>query len=288
MTMSTVPAKPLPEIKENDAKGHIAALYDDIRAVIGVPMINLIFRHMATVPGCLDWAWATTRPLYLSGAIPKAAAALTESILPGQTADLTGPISAAGLSTDDIDGMSRVLDSYGRANPMNLVGLKVIDLALDQMPQDDTVGQAPAVSDEMLLTPEGMPDLLPMIDPTTAPDRTRGALSRLARQIHGGDTGVIPSLYRHFGAWPDFLEELESALEPTLSGGIEDAAQSMLADGERRAEIMYRGLALSDMPPPDGQATATLKHLIGQFPPNICRLTVLATLLKRGLPATAP
>nr|NKB46120.1 hypothetical protein [Alphaproteobacteria bacterium] len=58
---------PLPEIKEGDAVGETAALYDDIRAVIGVPMVNLIFRHMATVPGCLLWAWGTVRPPYISG-----------------------------------------------------------------------------------------------------------------------------------------------------------------------------------------------------------------------------
>ena len=282
-----MPANPLPEIKEDAAEGHIAALYDDVRAVIGVPMVNLIFRNMATIPRCFDWAWATTRPLYLSGDIPEAAAALTETVLPGKTADLSQAIATAGLSSGDIGEIARVLDSYGRANPMNLIGLKVIELALDQAPQKDGIGRTPALVPGMLKTPEGLADLLPMADPTTAPEQTRDALARLARQIHGGDTGVIPSLYRHFGAWPVFLEDLERALAPALSDGIEDAAQAMLAQGEEQAQKLYWALPLPDMAPPSEEATAALKHLIKQFPLNICRMTVLATLLKRGLPEPA-
>jgi len=38
------------------------------------------------------------------------------------------------------------------------------------------------------------------------------------------------------------------------------------------------------MAQPDSSTATALKRLIGQFPPNICRMTVLATLLRRGLP----
>ena len=279
-----MPADPLPEIKEDAAEDRIAALYDDIRVVIGVPMVNLIFRNMATVPGCLDWAWTVIRPLYVHGEIPAAADSLTESVLPGKSADLAAPIAAEGLSRADIDEIGRVLVSYGRANPMNAVGLNVIDLALDRSPRKNPTGTADPLSDNQLRKPEGMADLLPMIDPASAPERTRNALNRLAIQIHGSDTGVIPSLYRHFGAWPTFLEALEEALAPALSDGIEAAAQSMLKNSRAAARALYGTLPLPDMPFPDEHATATLKHLIAQFPPNICRMTVLATLLRRGLP----
>ncbi len=279
-----MPADPLPEIKENAAEGRVAALYDDIRTVIGVPIVNLIFRNMATVPGCLDWAWAVIRPLYVHGEIPAAADSLTESVLPGKSANLTAPITAEGLSLTDVAEIARVLESYGRANPMNAVGLNVIGLVLDQAPKKNSTGTVDPLSDDQLRKPEGMTDLLPMVDPTTAQKRTRAALTRLAIQIHGSDTGVIPSLYRHFGAWPAFLEALEDALAPALSDGIEEAAQSMLKNSRAVARALYGTLPLPKMPFPDEQATATLNHLITQFPPNICRMTVLATLLRRGLP----
>ena len=277
-------ADPLPEIKEDKADGHIAALYNDIRAVIGVPIVNLIFRYMATVPGCLEWTWGTLRPLYISGDIPDAADVLTADVLPGQSADLSGPISKAALTPNDIIAIDRVLNSYGRANPMNAVGLQVINLALDHEPQSESVGYALSLTDDDFLSPSGLADLLPMIDPSTAPERVHNALQRLARQFHGGDTGVIPSLYRHFGAWPVFLEHLESALAPVLSDGIESAAMRMLEESKGHAHTLYMNLTLPETQP-DGSTVAALRQLIGQFPANICRMTVLATLLKRSLPS---
>lgn len=279
-------AKPaLPEIRESDAVGETAALYDDIRAVIGVPIVNLLFRHMATVPGCLLWAWGTIRPLYIDEEIPKAARALTADVMPGQSADLRSPIAVAHLSRADVAEINRVLDTYGRANPMNLIGLKIIDLALDGELQNANIGRTPPLSEGDFKRPSDLKDLLPMTDPLSAKPRTQAALNNLARQIHGGDTGVIPSLYRHFGAWPEFLDALEPALAPTLAGGgFEASAQAMLSASEATALKLYRDLPLQDLAPPDASATNALKGLIAQFPPNICRMTVLATLLRRGLP----
>ena len=52
------------EIRETDASPHVAALYADIKAATGTPQVNLIFRHLATFPGVLDWAWAVLGPAY--------------------------------------------------------------------------------------------------------------------------------------------------------------------------------------------------------------------------------
>jgi hypothetical protein len=273
----------LPEVKESDAVGEISALYDDIRAVIGAPIVNLVFRNMATIPGCLLWAWGTVRPLYINGEIPKAARALTAAVMPGHHADLSQPIKAASLSLTDLAEIDRVLDTYGRANPMNLIGLKVIDLALAGTPQEPGVRRIPALNKRSLLKPEGLRGLLPMTDPLNAPAGTRGALNKLARQIHGGDTGVIPSLYRHFGGWPIFLKFLEPALEPLLRGGaFEASAQHMLSDSEAYAKSFHKTLPLQDMAAPGPEAVAALKMLSQQFPPNICRMTVLAILIRRN------
>ncbi|SVD57622.1 uncharacterized protein METZ01_LOCUS410476, partial [marine metagenome] len=50
------------EIAETEATGQTRAIYDDFKSSIGLPTINLIYRHMATTPGCLEWAWALLRP----------------------------------------------------------------------------------------------------------------------------------------------------------------------------------------------------------------------------------
>ena len=48
---------PLPAIAEADATGAVALMFADIRAVTGVGVVNLIWRHLATIPGGLAWAW---------------------------------------------------------------------------------------------------------------------------------------------------------------------------------------------------------------------------------------
>jgi len=48
---------PVPAITEAGATGEIAAIFADIRHVLGVEVVNLIWRHLATLPGALPWAW---------------------------------------------------------------------------------------------------------------------------------------------------------------------------------------------------------------------------------------
>ena len=67
---------PVPAITEAGATGEIAAIFADIRLVLGVDVVNLIWRHLATIPGALPWAWGTLPPLYADGSIAAEAAAL--------------------------------------------------------------------------------------------------------------------------------------------------------------------------------------------------------------------
>ena len=50
---------PVPAISESEATGLIAQIYADIRSVNRVSAVNLIWRHLATIPGALPWVWTT-------------------------------------------------------------------------------------------------------------------------------------------------------------------------------------------------------------------------------------
>src|SRR5258707_12282242 len=67
---------PVPAIAEASATGAVAEIFADIRRVLGVEVVNLIWRHLATIPGALLWAWGMLRPLYVNGSIAAEAAAL--------------------------------------------------------------------------------------------------------------------------------------------------------------------------------------------------------------------
>jgi hypothetical protein len=41
----------LPEVPENQVSGKLREIYEDIKLALGVPMVNLIFRHVAPLRG---------------------------------------------------------------------------------------------------------------------------------------------------------------------------------------------------------------------------------------------
>jgi hypothetical protein len=51
----------LPEIREEDAPAGIRRIFTDIKRASGTPLVNLIFRHLATIPGGLEWVWGCIR-----------------------------------------------------------------------------------------------------------------------------------------------------------------------------------------------------------------------------------
>src|SRR3954451_20433969 len=113
-------------IPESAARGETAEIFADIRKVLGTSVVNLIWRHLATMPGALQWTWATVRPLYL-GAAPRHAESVRRGIalpkLPGFSADT---LLAAGIDESDQAIIRHVLDSYQHTNALALVVLSAL------------------------------------------------------------------------------------------------------------------------------------------------------------------
>ena len=57
----------LAEIDEKAATGEIAAIFEDVRRLWGVPYVSAIHRHLATRPGVLEWAWEAVGSAFRSG-----------------------------------------------------------------------------------------------------------------------------------------------------------------------------------------------------------------------------
>jgi hypothetical protein len=105
---------PFPAVAESSATVETAQLFADIRAVVGVRLVNLVWRHLATIDGALPWAWAGVKPLYLRGMPDQAAVRFRQSMIVPQLASLGGVQPA---SVDD------VLASYDHSNTINLFAL---------------------------------------------------------------------------------------------------------------------------------------------------------------------
>src|SRR5258707_6582907 len=145
-------------VREEDAAGEIAKIFADIRRVLGTSVVNLIWRNLATMPGALEWTWATVRPLYLGDA-PRHAEAVRRTIAlpdwPGFSADA---LLAAGVDETERALIRNVLDSYQHTNALALVVLSALLAHYEPRPADAVkpAGTAPKPSGAKI------PELPPM------------------------------------------------------------------------------------------------------------------------------
>ena len=113
----------LPEVPEREAEGLVAELYGDIRQVVGLPLVNLVYRHLAVEPRRLEAAWSQLRPNLTDEAIDSGA----ETLLTAASLDvpaLSAPtLEAVGLDRRGLDAVAATLAAYNHANPRNLIAL---------------------------------------------------------------------------------------------------------------------------------------------------------------------
>src|SRR5260370_278542 len=126
---------PVPAITEATATGEIAEIFADIRRVLGVEVVNLIWRHLATIPGALPWAWGMLRPLYRDGSIAAEAAALRNELdLPPLPPFPVEALAAADLAGGDLGSLRNVLAAYYRTNAMAIIAFSVPPRRFDDEP----------------------------------------------------------------------------------------------------------------------------------------------------------
>ena len=257
--MTNPSGDPVPAISEAEASGHIAVLFDDIRATLGVPVVNLIWRHLAVFPGGLAWAWQSLKPLYANGAVSAQATALRAGLdipkLPGLSAPA---LAAAGLSRDDLAWITMIQASYERSNAMNMIALGALLAQLEGGPPAPTAkiiaAASPSYGDEKVVAGE-MPLLLTL-------DAMNADLRALVEALNriGGRDEILASMYRHLAHWPPYLALLHVLLAPFADDGrLEPLIRGVINDGTRRAALIAPGLAS-----PDHNLSAPLEAEVGK------------------------
>ena len=261
----------MPTLPETEATGTAAALYADIRNVLGVPVVNLIWRRLAYFPGGLEWAWSAVRPLYAGGLADAAAAGIRERTplpdLPPWPRDM---LPAMGLGEEESRAILRVLASYDRGNRLNLAALGALLQALEGAAAG---GSAPAAGGGARAVVEGELPPIPSMESLTPEVR---ALVLDLNELGGRGSEVVASLYRHLAWWPGYLAliwvqlaalDRDGRLAATIASGAEAAHEASAG--------LVGGLALPTEPPPPAVAEA-----VGQFVRGpIARMTPVSALL---------
>ena len=270
---------PVAAVTEAEATGEIATIFADIRAVYGVSVVNLVWRHLATIPGALPWAWGTLRPLYVAGIIAEEADALRAArrlpVIPLVPAEV---FAAVGLGPDDMARIGTVLDAYERTNPMALVALSVLERHLAD-PPEPTAGARPRIPP--IRQADGELNLPPLLRLDQMAPMTAALVPRLNRIGAVGTDPVLASMYRNLAHWPAYLGLAWTLLAPLdAEGRLSAAIADTLATARMRAQAMAERepaplAALPAQQRPD--VAAAIARFTGDA---ICRMAVICGILR--------
>ena len=217
-------------ISEDDATGETAEIFNDIRTTLGNGVVNLIWRHIATIEGALPWVWQALKPLYISDVLKNEAGFLCENIkLPEVLALPSAVLSAVNVLDRDRLVIQKILDSYNKGNAFNLLALS----ALTVLPEDN---KKKVEAGQIFLEDINIPNLINL---DSMDEQTRTLVLLLSELGAPKDNNVIPSLYRHLAYWPGFLSLSWNTLIPLeLDGQLQYMTdQTYQLAAERAANI---------------------------------------------------
>jgi hypothetical protein len=240
----------LPELAERDATGRSKEIYEEMKRLGAVPMPALIFRHLATVPGALEWLWDAVCPAWRTGRVQEAAWRIAREAQLDPIAKLHRPaLRALGVDGEGEREVRIVLRSYNLANPENMLTiLCALRLLRGSQPPPGTLpgeGQAP------WSPPPAPGPLVPMIDVKTMPREVSEVLDLVAAPGEAGGPRVVQSLYRHFGHRPAFLAAVVTLLRQRLDdGSVGRAVDGIHARMSREADAVVRMLTAPPCPQP--------------------------------------
>jgi hypothetical protein len=270
--MTTAPM--LDELLESAATGRIAEIYEEIRRFSGVPYVSSLQRHLATLPGVLEWAWDALRPAMASGTIPRTGWRLAQSVRLAPTT-VPPPIDPAARSE-----IRNIAENFVRVSPVNLMtGACLADLLNGARP---TGSGFP----DPWTPPAQLPPMPGNADPQTLPPDQRAVLMRFATQVDGRP--FLPALYRQLAHYPRFLAWLAHELVPRFTDPDIAVARNALRTAARQAapDIVARLPGVPSAPPPDKATTSRILATIDRYAETSPEMTMFGQLILTALPAS--
>jgi hypothetical protein len=265
-------AEVLEELLEASATGRIAEIYDEIRRFSGVPYVSSLQRHLATLPGVLEWAWDALRPAMASGAIPETGWRLAQSVRLAPTTT-PPPLDPTGRAA-----IRNIAANFVRVSPVNLVtGACLAHLLNGAHPS------GPGFSDPWT-PPEMLPPMPGNVDANALPPDENAVLMRFATQVDGKP--FIPALYRQLAHWPAALAWLADELSPRLSAPETANARTAFRTAARQAapDIVARLPGLPSSAPPDQPTSRRILATIDRYAETSPEMTMFGRLILDALP----
>lgn len=291
--MSNVSGDPVPSVSEAEATGEIAEIYADIRRVMGMSFVNLIWRNLASIPGALSWVWFSMTPLYERGLLIREADALRKNLnLPAVSRLPRAALRAVGVDAAGEASIRAAIAGYDRGNPLNLIAFSTVLARLRNESAGAPSGlQARATRPSLPGLPASAggqaaqspaPKLLNFEEMGTSTAELVRSVNLIGARKDGPALQV--SLPRHLANWPGFLALYEAVLRPLHDDGrLPAAIDAVLTDGAARGERLAAHLARPLDIPAETRADicASLETLV---PNAMGRMIPVVSLLNRMFP----
>ncbi|MCK1741294.1 hypothetical protein IVA80_10560 [Bradyrhizobium sp. 139] len=273
---------PVPAITEQSATGTTAEIFEDIRRTLDVEVVNLIWRHLATIPGSLEWVWTALKPLYQGAAIGPAVHIRSHLALPPMPAISRDALHAARIDDGALAASGKILDSYQHTNALALVCFSAFLARFDRTMPSPEPGPRPAESSTSYTAPgrAELPRLVPLVEMPVA-------LANLVHELNGfgedKDPALTASMYRHLAHWPVYLVVVRTMLAPLHESG----ELASLVAATRRLGSQAGAQAASAIQTPVSQqpiepALAAVRRFVRH---PIARMTGICSLIRHATPS---
>jgi len=272
----------LAELRERDATGEVAAIYEEIRRFWAVPYVSSLQRHLATRPGWLEWTWAALRPVFANGRAQAAAWRAAEGLRIPELPDISRhALRVWGVTADGEAAIRATCTSFVRVSPANLM----LSGLLRRLLKGDLPGGAPSLASDWT-PPSSLGHLPPLVDLATLPPMEQAVLATLGTKV--GDEPFVPGLYRMLASWPGFLAHVATVLSPHLHDSVTRAACRRLLESVD-AEVPAVFAMLPPPPtaiamPPSGEFADVLAAL-DSYRETSPQMVVFGRMIGESLPA---
>jgi hypothetical protein len=199
-------------IPESQAEGRVLEIYQEIKAALGVPHVNLLFQAYGAYPKFLDLHWQAMKPTlgtaeFFQFAERLRAEAYTRAHNYFAVPDFCEEVKEMQLSQGAREELTEIVELFHYNNPLLLLIVAAQMQALDEAPVAPRQSSGPAVHPVFDQKPCSVPE-------ERATERVKRVYEDIKRTLA---LNFINNDYRAFGRFPDFLEAYWEAMKPALA-----------------------------------------------------------------------
>jgi len=272
----------LAELRERDATGEVAAIYEEIRRFWAVPYVSSLQRHLATRPGWLEWTWAALRPVFANGQAQTAAWRAAEDLrVPELPRISRQALRVWGVTTDGEAAIRATCTSFVRVSPVNLM----LSGLLRRLLRGDRPAGVPSLASDWT-PPPPLGHLPPLVDPVALPPMEQAVLAALGTKV--GEEPFVPGLYRMLASWPGFLAHVATVLSPHLHDAVTHATCRRLLEAvDTEVPAVFAALPPppTTIPMPSSGEFADVLAALDSYRETSPQMVVFGRMIGEALPA---